>query len=330
MLEWPEKNKVLSIVSEPIQEEMCTIQYLGNQQGNLINYYYICDNIDGLRYLEQKTKNKYNLIYLDPPYNTSRIRLRSHFTEINGSTNKDDLKITDSRETIIDAHVRWLNTIYPRLLLAQRLLTDDGVIILSIDDTEFASLRILCDEVFGAENFIECIVWERETITEYQETQLFHNHDYNLIYSNNSQLLFDSLQHPTYPHPSLWRCDKAGSSVAAKEQLAKLMGGKVYFEYPKPQMLLQSLFQLYSDKNAHILDFYAGSASTAEAVLELNKADNGNRTFTLMQDDVPLYGGDGDSDISSVPQLGIERINRLLAHLGMVDTQVMVKQLIEH
>lgn len=326
--EWSGKERVNNMISNPIRKEARLVQHLGNTYGNLINYYYICDNLDGLRYLEQNTDSKYDLVYLDPPYNTSRIKLRSRFPEKNGCGDCEIAEIIDTRDTINKEHVRWLNNIYPRLKLAHQLMSDKGVIILSIDDTEFASLRIICDEIFGPENFIECIVWEREYGLINNKVRLFHNHDYNLIYSKNSELLFKSSNFKINPHSSLWRCDTAGSSFAAKEELATLMGGKVLFDYPKPQKLLQKLFELYSDKNSKVLDFYAGSASTAEAVMELNRKDRGNRTFTLMQSDVLLENSDNNSEILSVPQLGIERISNILCLHNIQDTQVLVKQLI--
>src|SRR5690606_17629738 len=123
------------------------------------------DNLEVLKILQRHYHNKVKLIYIDPPYNTGKdFVYPDNFTEgldtyleWTRQVNEEGKKISTNSETVGRFHSNWLNMMYPRLKLARNLLTDDGVIFISIDDNESAHLRRLLDEVFGENNFIAAI-----------------------------------------------------------------------------------------------------------------------------------------------------------------------------
>ena len=127
------------------------------------NLYIEGDNLEVLKLLQTAYYNKIKMIYIDPPYNTGSDFVyeddfadpMARYKEITQQTTKSNA------ETMGRYHTNWLNMMYPRLRLAVNLLTDDGVIFISIDDNDVHTLRKACDEVFGEENFISQIVWER-------------------------------------------------------------------------------------------------------------------------------------------------------------------------
>jgi adenine-specific DNA-methyltransferase len=125
------------------------------------------DNLEVLKLLQKSYAGKVKLIYIDPPYNTGKdfvypdnfqdnIR---NYLELTGQVDGNGLKITSNPESSGRFHTDWLNMMYPRLKLARNLLREDGVICISIDDTEEANLRKLCDDIFGEENHVATIVW---------------------------------------------------------------------------------------------------------------------------------------------------------------------------
>ena len=127
------------------------------------NLYIEGDNLEVLKLLQSSYLNSIKMIYIDPPYNTGNDFVYTddfadgiaHYKEVTGQATKSN------PETAGRYHTNWLNMMYPRLKLARNLLTDDGVIFISIDDNEQANLKKLCDEVFGEDNFVACIVWEK-------------------------------------------------------------------------------------------------------------------------------------------------------------------------
>ena len=155
------------------------------------NIYITGDNLDALKHLLKSYENKIKCIYIDPPYNTGSDGFvyndRFSFTK---ETLAQKLSISEERaERILElttrgsaSHSAWLTFMYPRLLLARDLLTDDGVIFISIDDNEQANLKLLCDDVFGEQNFVTSLAWQsRKSIQN--DTDISINHEYILVYS---------------------------------------------------------------------------------------------------------------------------------------------------
>lgn len=148
------------------------------------NLYIEGDNLEVLKLLQKSYFRKVNMIYIDPPYNTGNDFVYeddfkdplARYKEVTQQTTKSN------PETMGRYHTNWLNMMYPRLRLAANLLRDDGVIFISIDDNEVDNLKKLCNEVFGEENFIAQLVWERAYAPKNDAKYISNSHDYVLMY----------------------------------------------------------------------------------------------------------------------------------------------------
>lgn len=164
-LNWAGKETCLDCLDEPLQYEFIPCPEESVNFDTTENLFFECDNLDALKYLQNTHLNKVKCIYIDPPYNTGKSRqYKDDFGDITGCKHSD-----------------WLNMMKPRLVLARELLSDDGVIFISIDDNEQAQLKILCDEVFGEENFIAEFVNIRSEGGGLAK-QVIKGHDYVLTY----------------------------------------------------------------------------------------------------------------------------------------------------
>lgn len=151
------------------------------------NLYIEGDNLEVLKLLQTAYYRKVKMIYIDPPYNTGNDFVyeddfkdpMTRYKEVTQQTTKSN------PETMGRFHTNWLNMMYPRLRLAANLLRDDGVIFISIDDHEIHNLRKLCDEVFGEENFISELIWERAYSPKNDAKFISNSHDYVLMYAKN-------------------------------------------------------------------------------------------------------------------------------------------------
>lgn len=327
-----------------------------------VNFLLEGDNLHSLRLLEKTHAGKIDYIYIDPPYNTG------------GS----DFRYDDSIVAKEDGyrHSKWLSFINERLLIAKRLLNEDGLIFISIDDHEVAPLTLLCNEIFGEDNHVETVIWKNKYGAGAKTVGFISVHEYILCYSNQSisdltseldtdgqasykkkdekyetrggyltqPLMTTSLgDRPNlmYPieyngdiiHPRkqwVWskerllsaiennevefRKQKDGTySVRAKKylidengdmrrgkplsilngpftqdgtkEIRELFGSENIFKFSKPSELIRHFISFAVNgklkKNATVLDFFAGSGTTAQAVMEQNKRDGGNRRFIL-------------------------------------------------
>ena len=155
------------------------------------------DNLEVLKLLQKSYHQRVKMIYIDPPYNTGKDFIYpdnyrdniANYLELTGQTGEDGRKLAANPETSGRYHTHWLNMMYPRLKLARNLLRDDGVIFISIDDTEVANLRKLCDEIFGEENFIANIIWEKKYTRANDARWFSDNHDHILCYGKEKNLL---------------------------------------------------------------------------------------------------------------------------------------------
>ena len=324
---------------------------------NSYNFLLEGDNLHSLKLLEKTHAGKIDVIYIDPPYNTES----KEFIY-------DDYRIGED-----DAyrHSKWLSFMNERLRIAKRLLSDDGVIFISIDDNEIAQLKLLCDEIFDTKNFLGNITWIKKTKpinSGNTRLQLQSAVEYVLVYKNDSSVQNysfklrvkesrsytyktqygnarlkdildsdlgrknrDTMKFPILgifpPAGQRWKIGKQeaerlllrhrivvenkrikvlvypededtnkyspfwshyskdiGTAESAKAEMKNIIGSsKQQFETVKPEKLINDfLFHACgNNKNAIILDFFAGSGTTAHAVLELNKEDGGNRKFIL-------------------------------------------------
>ena len=329
------------------------------------NLLLIGDNLDSLTCLLETHRGKIDVIYIDPPYNTGS----ENFIYNDKYVNPEDSF----------RHSKWLSFMEARLSLSKELLSDNGVIFVSIDDNEQATLKMLMDSVFGASNFIDQIIWKKTENIKMDSKFLSQNKDFILTYRKSDALIeftkevsdedrfkleddkgkyylrkldslsssyskgmdyviehegisyyaggskekyderqkgFKSKKGPTW----LWSKSKFEQGVLDGEIVFK--NGNVYnkvrfdgeakkpfvniqtiasgqtgqkeleamfgyrsFDHPKPQLLMQWLVRLHPNKDGMVLDFFAGSGTTGQAVMELNKEDGGNRKFILCTND---------------------------------------------
>ncbi|MBL8036706.1 MAG: site-specific DNA-methyltransferase [Nitrospira sp.] len=180
------------------------------------------DNLEVLKLLKKSYAGKVKLIYIDPPYNSGKDFVYpdnfqdsiQNYLELTGQTDKGGKKLFSNTEASGRFHTDWLNMMYPRLKLARNLLRDDGVIFISIDDAEVAHLRIVCDDVFGAENFVAEIVWEGANKNDAKQIGIVH--EYVVVYSRNRDVV-----------PREWSLKKEGvEPVLAEVARLKSIHGK--------------------------------------------------------------------------------------------------------
>lgn len=344
------------------------------------------DNLEVLKLLQKSYANKVKMIYIDPPYNTGKEFIYPDkfqdnldtYLKYTGQIDDEGMKFSSNTESSGRKHTNWLNMMLPRLKVAKGLLKDDGILFISIHDNEQSLLKIICDEIFGEENFIGKITWkarvkpvnvgeakyrpqkEVEYILIYQKKEIegsffplytggerTYPHEINsrkyrlatILKSNRgtnrrSTMVF-KLGDYTPPEGQRWQAgeeeinrlndegyiefkdgtpfrryfeDEEGAehdpfycfmevewsstSEAGKNHLNNLIGENHGFDTVKPVRLIQTLIQSCTgnDKEHVILDFFAGSATTAEAVLKQNIQDEGNRRYLMIQ--LPEPAGD--------------------------------------
>ena len=194
---WVGKKASIIEANKPIRKTLRPCKDESTNWDNTQNLYIEGDNLEVLKLLQESYLGKVKMIYIDPPYNTGNDFIynddfkmnRNEYANKSGEIDKDGnrmLKNTDSKGSF---HSDWCSMIYPRLLLARNLLSDDGVIFISIDDNEQANLKKICDEVFGASNFITDIIWNsRKSVSNYAIVSL--NHNYTLVYSKNMSIFY--------------------------------------------------------------------------------------------------------------------------------------------
>jgi adenine-specific DNA-methyltransferase len=168
---WPGKRAARRRASEPSRGTLIPVPGAGVNEETTRNIFIEADNLDALKLLQKAYAGRVKMIYIDPPYNTGNDFIyRDDFRE----TSEDYLRRTGQVDEFLRPlttnprtggrfHSTWLNMMYPRLLLARTLLREDGVIFVSIDDNEVANLRLMMDEIFGPENFVACIIWEKRS-----------------------------------------------------------------------------------------------------------------------------------------------------------------------
>lgn len=174
------------------------------------------DNLEVLKLLQKSYAGKVKLIYIDPPYNTGKDFVypdnfqdnMKNYLEITGQT-EDGARLSTNTETSGRYHTDWLNMIYPRLKVAHNLLIKDGVIFISIDDSELYNLKEVCDEIFGSENFIATLIWEKGRKNDAKLISV--GHEYILTYAKNKSYLLEK--------EVRWREAKPGAQEILDEYL---------------------------------------------------------------------------------------------------------------
>lgn len=455
---WPDKKKAILAANAPIAKTLrpCREESVNFDQTE--NLYIEGDNLDVLKLLQETYLGKIKMIYMDPPYNTGKDFLyaddfkisASEYIEDSGQLDEEGNKLVQNLETNGRYHSDWLNMIYSRVKISRDLLTDDGVLFVSIDKNEVDNTIKVCNEIYGESCFVDCITWNKR-VPKNDNNGIGNIHEYILVYIKNSAVkrqfvmgkdglddirellenlkkkgvpipeaelelrklykkkgydrgitLYNNLDenyepwgkinmswpngdtfgprydvlHPLTGKPAKvpdrgWRWNKQtfmeqvdyenkierddGSFVCgniwfAKDEntqpssikylkdvskmllrsiislksdggmeVEKLFDGKSFFPYPKPVSLLAMLIKSLEEKEGIYLDLFSGSGTTAQAIMQVNSEDSGNRKFILVQadndtcDEKSAAYKAGYKNICEIGKERIRRAGRLLA-----------------
>ena len=413
---WVGKKAAIVEANKPIRKTLRPCKEESVNWDSTENLYIEGDNLEVLKLLQESYLGKVKMIYIDPPYNTGNDFIyrddfkqsAADYDEDSGVYDEDGNRMFKNTDTNGRFHSDWCSMIYSRLMLARNLLTEDGLILISIDDFEQDHLRALCDEVFGRCNYIDTLIWKKRYGGGAKEKYFVSLHEYVLVYSrdiNKIGELFVPLTnesaeryyskkdekfetrggyrtHPleagkamdarpnlVYPIPApdgtqiwpkrqwLWGKERAyaalnnneleisngkdgwvvstkqylkdedGSTRPAKmlsiiddiytqhgtNEMIRIFGNAKIFPYPKPSEFVKKLVSVITDSPQDIvLDFFSGSAATAQAVMQINVEDGKHRKFIMVQ--LPEKT-DEDSDaykagFKTICEIGKERIRR--------------------
>lgn len=426
---WPDKKKAILLANSPINATLRPCREESVDFDNTQNLYIEGDNLDVLKCLKETYLGKVKMIYIDPPYNTGNdfvyeddfAESTSEYLANSGQYDEQGNRLVTNTESNGRFHTDWLNMIYPRLKVARDLLTEDGIIFISIDENEFSNLVKICNEIYGEKNYFSTIIVRSNSrgqtykqiaktheyllaITKTEMTDLFElekdldksdlnlrdnvsafnirelrnrnpkfgkhnrpglfypiyinpsiidkdgfspvslirNDDYNLevlplnstggescwrwgkqkcvnnICTNtlNSNLIakpkslggfniYEKYRKTTYKPKSIWD-DNSFLTEAGTVEVRKL-GFTTEFDFPKPVELIKRCIELSSQDEDIIVDFFAGSSTTAQAVLELNVKDKIKRRFIMIQLPVPI----DINGYQTICDVGKERIRRV-------------------
>ena len=191
---WPDKRKAILAANAPINATLRPCPEESVNFDTTQNLYIEGDNLDVLKCLKETYLHKVKMIYIDPPYNTGNdfvyeddfAESAAEYLVNSGQFDEQGNRLVTNTESNGRFHTDWLNMIYPRLKVARDLLTEDGVIFISIDDHEVENLRKVCDEVFGECNFIATLVWERAYSPKNDAKYISNSHDYVLMYAKSA------------------------------------------------------------------------------------------------------------------------------------------------
>ena len=197
-LNWAGKQNAKKVVQQGIGNK--TLKFVEKDSKNADsteNIYIEGDNLEVLKLLRQNYYNSIKMIYIDPPYNTGNDFVyndtfkmdKEESDKAEGIISENNEKLQKNQKSTNRYHANWLNMMYPRLKLARDLLTDDGVIFISIDDNEQANLKRLCDEIFGEENFVVNIVWQSKSGGGHDEKLVVKENEYILLISKNKNFV---------------------------------------------------------------------------------------------------------------------------------------------
>ena len=194
---WNGKGKALKLAQSPSTGTLLPCKEESKDWDTTENLYIEGDNLEVLKLLQKSYHNKIKMIYIDPPYNTGHDFVYKdnfkdnlqNYLEITGQTDEEGNKLTTNSESSGRYHTDWLNMMYPRLRLARNLLTDDGVIFISIDDNEVGNLRKVCNEIFGEDNFIAEFIWQKKSSGGQHANFVLDFHEYILCYAKNIEMV---------------------------------------------------------------------------------------------------------------------------------------------
>lgn len=405
---WVGKKAAIVEANKPIRKTLRPCKEESVNWDSTENLYIEGDNLEVLKLLQESYLGKVKMIYIDPPYNTgSDFIYRDDFKqsaedydEDSGVYDEDGNRMFKNTDSNGRFHSDWCSMIYSRLMLARNLLSDDGVIFISIGEEEIENIHKIADEVIGRRNMLGTILWKKKTNGN-NVGFLPTVHDYIICYAKNINGITDmgypvskefiektfsnpdddprgpwttsdlsanhkgpffSITNPTTgesffpPEGRYWVFnaqevqkriadgriifgksgtarpvqkvfaadrqfvrtraeswwDKNGMNEDATAELKELFGVAKLFNHPKPTKLLKHLITIATEKNDIVLDFFSGSSTTADAVMQINAEDNGRRKFIMVQ--LPEICADDSlakaEGYRTICDLALERIRR--------------------
>ena len=409
---WPDKKKAILAANAPISATLRPCREESVDFDNTKNLYIEGDNLDVLKCLRETYFGKVKMIYIDPPYNTGHdfvyddnfAMSAADYLANSGQFDDQGNRLVANTESNGRFHTDWLNMMYPRLKVARDLLTEDGVIFISIDENEVQNMRKLTDEIFGEINFISQLGWQKVYSPKNQARYFSNDYEFVLCYARDITNFHINLLPRTdqmnarYKNPDndprgpwkpgdcvgagvrsrgyydvvspktgkvfnvpegkhwvyapenmqkmveegkIWFGSDGNAFPAVKQYLSEVSGRrpssllmyedyghtdmakkdviklfsdfeKVPFDTPKPVKLVKMLAKIGANDGDIILDFFSGSATTAQSIMELNAENSGNRKFILVQIDEPV---EDNKDairlgLNTIAKVGEERIRR--------------------
>ena len=208
---WPDKRKAILAANAPINATLRPSPEESVDFDTTQNLYIEGDNLDVLKCLKETYLHKVKMIYIDPPYNTGNdfvyeddfAESAAEYLANSGQFDEQGNRLVTNTESNGRFHTDWLNMIYPRLKVARDLLTEDGVIFISIDDNEVENLKKVCNEIFGEQNFVGNIIWQSRTSIS-NDDEISTNHNHTIIFSKNREKLSfggDDIDESDYSNP---------------------------------------------------------------------------------------------------------------------------------
>jgi adenine-specific DNA-methyltransferase len=389
---WAGKKDAIRVLQTPTRATLKPVKSQSINPDTTGNIFIEGDNLETLKLLYKSYAGRVKLIYIDPPYNTGGEFIYpddyadplAKYLALTGQVDSKGNILTSNAETGGRYHSSWLSMMYPRLFLARQLLREDGAIFVSLDDHEIHDLRMLMNEIFGEENFVATVIWQKVFAPKNTARHFSEDHDYIVVYARNAELWRPDLlprteeQDEAYKNPdndprgpwkpsdmvarnyyskgvypvtcpsgrvisgprpgtywrvppekflkldkdkriwwgvdgdkqpmmkrfrtevmegrvpqTLWFYGDVGHTKEAKERLMETVAYEQtdnVLDSVKPPRLIQRILQIATtpDENDIVLDFFAGSGITADAVLTQNNLDGGNRRFICVQLPEPL------------------------------------------
>ena len=409
---WTGKRDAIRLLNTPTEATLKPCHTDSLHFNSTPNLFIEGDNLEVLKLLYKPYFGRIKAIYIDPPYNTGSdfvypdnyAKPLDTYLQLSGQLDTEGNLQTSNPETSGRYHSAWLSMMYPRLFFARQLLSDDGIIFVSIDDREVHNLCFIMNEIFGEENFMQRLVWQRHAGGRSDVKHFATDHEYILTYAKNlhsigklrrpltekekadyteedehyatlgpyktrgfqaqrqhgghlyeiecpdgsivlrhwrwqqsrflqakreNKIAFKQNQHGT------WRVEyklyqneaarvlrslltDAERNSHARAQLRHIFKTDDVFDYPKPVGLIKHLLQFSTDSDAIVLDFFAGSCPTAQAVLELNQEDGGNRQFIVVQlpEPTPEKSAARKAGFQTIAEIGKERIRCVCQNLN--------------
>ena len=241
---WNGKSKARRIAQTPSTGTLRPCREESVNWDSTQNIFVEGDNLEVLKLLQKAYHRKVKMVYIDPPYNTGNEfiypdRFQDNlqtYLRYTGQVDDEGLKLSANSESSGRYHTNWLNMMLPRLTLARYLLRDDGVIFISIDDHEVDNLRLLCDEIYGEENFVASVVWEKIQTRKNSARYFSESHDYILCYARHkpswSRTLIPRGSDDNYSNPDNdprgpWKLDRvyANNEYSADYTITTPSGG---------------------------------------------------------------------------------------------------------